>query len=158
TLVAIGFSLFGIYATLRAFEGNYFEVGNLLSPFYSPKLQFAWWHLSPALLILPVPLLFRATCYYYRKAYYRSFFFLPLSTFSPRACGVTGKADKNYTGETRFPWVFQNIHRYALYLAAIVLAILWWDALQTLFAAGHFMSFKHLQLSVGSLVFFANVY
>lgn len=162
TLVAIGFGLFGIYATLRAFEGNYFEVGNLLSPFYSPKLEFKWWPLSPALLILPIPLLFRATCYYYRKAYYRGFSFLsglPLfSTFSPRACGVVGQADPKYEGEAGFPFVLQNIHRYAFYLAAVVLSILWWDAVQTLFEGGHFMEFSYLQVSWGTIVYFANVY
>ena len=31
----------------------------------------------PALLILPFPLGFRLTCYYYRKAYYRAFFWSP---------------------------------------------------------------------------------
>ena len=35
---------------------------------------------NPALLVLPFPLTFRLTCYYYRKAYYRAFF------WSPPAC------------------------------------------------------------------------
>jgi hypothetical protein len=37
------------------------------------------------------------------------------------------------------------------------LAILWWDALQTLFAADHFFNFGYFQVSVGSIVYFANV-
>jgi len=41
-----------------------------------------WWPFSPALLILAGPLGFRATCYYYRKAYYRAFF------LDPPACAV----------------------------------------------------------------------
>ena len=41
-----------------------------------------WCQLSPALLILVIPLGFRLTCYYYRKAYYRSFW------LSPPACAV----------------------------------------------------------------------
>ena len=41
-----------------------------------------WYPLSPALLILVFPLGFRMTCYYYRKAYYRSFW------LSPPACAV----------------------------------------------------------------------
>ena len=65
-----------------------------LSPFYSPCLgdcvegssdfgqPFAWWPLSPALIILIFPLGFRLTCYYYRKAYYRAFW------LSPPACAV----------------------------------------------------------------------
>src|SRR5581483_945468 len=42
----------------------------------------SWWNISPAFLILWIPGGFRATCYYYRKAYYRSFF------LSPPACAV----------------------------------------------------------------------
>jgi len=35
--------------------------------------------LSPAFLILIGPLSFRLTCYYYRKAYYRSFWLAPVA-------------------------------------------------------------------------------
>ncbi|MGA2430839.1 MAG: succinate dehydrogenase, partial [Candidatus Acidiferrum sp.] len=64
---------FGLYATLRAFEGKFYEWGPYLSPFYSPLIDPShhWWRWSPAILILGGPLSFRATCYYYRKAYYR---------------------------------------------------------------------------------------
>lgn len=148
------FTLFIIYATWRAFENQYYEIGNLLSPFYSPKISWPYWtetlHLSPAILILWIPAGFRATCYYYRKAYYRSFF------GTPPACSVSGYKNFQYQGETKFPFVFQNIHRYMFYLATIVLAILWWDALQTLFAAEHFFNFGYLQVSVGTIVFFLN--
>jgi len=67
---------FGLYATLRAFEGRFYEWGPYLSPFYSPLIDqgHRWWKFSPALLILAGPLGFRTTCYYYRKAYYRAFF------------------------------------------------------------------------------------
>ncbi|MBY0549841.1 MAG: hypothetical protein K2W95_21390 [Candidatus Obscuribacterales bacterium] len=164
TLVLVGLSLFGLYGVFRVFENNYYEVGNLLSPFYSPKLEFTWWKWSPAILILWIPGLFRATCYYYRKAYYRAFF------GTPTACGVKaatpvspmigfltkgGKSD--YTGESTGLWSLQNIHRYAFYLATLVLAVLWWDALVTLFAADHFFNFAYLQVSVGTIVFFWNV-
>jgi hypothetical protein len=66
---------FSIYATLRAFEGKFYEWGPYLSPFYSPLIDplHHWWKFSPALLILAGPLGFRATCYYYRKALYRAF-------------------------------------------------------------------------------------
>jgi len=73
---------FGIYATLRAFEGKFYQWGPYLSPFYSPLIDehHRWWKFSPALLILGGPLSFRATCYYYRKAYYRAFSWtLPLA-------------------------------------------------------------------------------
>ena len=75
---------FGAYATLRAFEGTYYEWGPYLSPFYSPLIDphHRWWPFSPALLILVFPLGFRVTCYYYRKAYYRAFF------LDPPACAI----------------------------------------------------------------------
>ena len=104
------------------------EVGPYLSPFYSPEIVTKWTvlgrHFSPALFILPFPLFFRATCYYYRKAYYRAFF------WDPPACAVGEIAPrKNYTGERAFPFVLQNLHRYAFYFAVVILVILWWDAL-----------------------------
>jgi hypothetical protein len=157
-VVAVGFLIFIAWATYRTFENNYYEVGNLLSPFYSPKIP--WPHFldflpaplrSPAVLILWIPAGFRATCYYYRKAYYRAYF------TTPPACAVSGYKGFKYKGETAFPFVLQNIHRYMFYFATVVLAILWWDALQTLFAADHFFNFGYFQVSVGSIVFFANV-
>ncbi len=151
TKILVVLTLFAIYGTYRAFENNWYEVGNLLSPFYSPKLEFSWWKFSPALLILPIPGLFRATCYYYRKAYYRAFF------GTPKACAVTGTANPRYTGESSGIWTLQNIHRYAFYMATLVLGVLWWDAFQTLFAAGHFFNFSYFQISVGTIVFFVNV-
>jgi hypothetical protein len=98
--------LFSIYATVRAFEGRYFEWGPYLSPFYSPLIDanHAWWPFSPALLILAGPLGFRATCYYYRKAYYRAFF------LDPPACAVS-ESRRRYKGETAFPFVLQIVHR-----------------------------------------------
>jgi len=121
-MVATGFTLFGIYATFRAFENNYYEVNQFLSPFYSPKFVFDWWHFSPAILILWIPAGFRATCYYYRKAYYRAYF------MTPPACGVVGTAGTGYSGETKFPFILQNMHRYFFYLSALVLLVLWYDA------------------------------
>ena len=111
---------FGLYATLRAFEGAFYDWGPYLSPFYSPLIdpQHHWWKFSPALLILAGPLRFRATCYYYRKAYYRAFF------LDPPACAVGEPANRKYRGETAFPFILQNLHRYFLYLAIIFLAFL----------------------------------
>src|SRR6202789_4510621 len=92
---------FGLYATLRAFEGKFYEWGPYLSPFYSPLIDanHRWWKLSPAILILGGPLSFRATCYYYRKAYYRAFF------LDPPACSV-GEPKPSYSAERRFPLFF----------------------------------------------------
>lgn len=145
TLVGIGFALFGIYATWRAvFEPKFYEVDCYLSPFYSPKIAADWWQWSPAILILWVPAAFRATCYYYRKAYYRAYF------MDPPGCGVGHFGGHHYSGETSIPFVFQNIHRYALYCALIVLGFLWWDAFVSLDLGGEF------HLGVGSLVLFIN--
>src|SRR5947207_15417552 len=65
---------FSVYATWRTFENDYYAFGSYLSPFYSPLIKPRWSPLSPAILIVWAPLGFRATCYYYREAYYRSFF------------------------------------------------------------------------------------
>ncbi len=65
--------------------------------------------------MLPFLLGFRLTCYYYRKAYYRAFW------QSPPACAVAEPHGK-YTGETRFPLIMQNVHRYFFYAAAAHLA------------------------------------
>ena len=115
---AIGLAVFGAYATWAALQGNHYEFGNYLSPFYSPVFKPKWWPLSSALLILGIPIGFRTTCYYYRKAYYRVFF------LDPAACAV-GEPRKGYSGETRFPFILQNAHRWFLYLALIFILILW---------------------------------
>ena len=138
--------LFGIYATLRAFEGAHYEWGPYISPFYSPLIDphHRWWPFSPALLILGGPLGFRLTCYYYRKAYYRAFF------LDPPACSVE-EPRRSYRGETAFPFVLQNLHRYFLYLALLFLAVLAVDAARSFSFDGHF------GVGVGSLVLTANV-
>lgn len=140
---------FSVYATWRAFEGSHYEWGPYLSPFYSPLIKPSWWPLSPALLILWAPLGFRATCYYYRKAYYRAFF------LDPPACAVGESRPHRYSGETRFPFILQNLHRYFLYVAIIFLVILWYDAIVAFWfdsPAG-----KQFGIGVGSLVLLANI-
>ena len=120
---ALGLGLLGLYATWAAFQGAHYEFGNYLSPFYSPLLKPAWWPISPAFLILWIPAGFRGTCYYYRKAYYRAFF------ADPSACAV-GEPRKGYRGEVGFPWAIQNLHRYFMYFASILLVFLWWDVIR----------------------------
>jgi hypothetical protein len=128
------FAAFIVYATFRAFYGADYYSAPYLSPFYSPCLTdscvegssdfgqpLSWWSLSPALIILIFPLGFRLTCYYYRKAYYRAFW------LSPPACAVAEPHTK-YTGETRFPLILQNIHRWFWYAAVVVGVILTYDA------------------------------
>ncbi len=130
----IVFLTFVVYSTWRAFEGANYYAEPYLSPFYSPCLTsecvqgssdfgqpISWWSLSPALIVLIFPLGFRLTCYYYRKAYYRAFW------VSPPACAVA-EPHSGYSGETRFPLILQNIHRWFLYAAAVVAAVLTYDA------------------------------
>src|SRR3981189_877364 len=120
---------FGVYATLRAFEKANYSWGPYLSPFYSPLIdpQHHWWPFSPALLILVGPLGFRATSYYYRKAYYRAFF------LDPPACAVAELGKHRYRGETAFPFILQNLHRYFLYAGFILLFFLWRDTFRAFF-------------------------
>ncbi len=143
---------FSVYATLRAFEGTNFAWGPYLSPFYSPLIDphHFWWKFSPALLILAGPLGFRATCYYYRKALYRAFL------LDPPACAVSESGKRNYKGETAFPFILQNIHRYFLYLAIIFLAFLWHDAYDGFFFTGR-LGRQEFGIGLGSLILLANV-
>src|SRR5699024_10757962 len=76
--------------------------------------------IPPPVFVLPFVLGFRLTCYYYRKAYYRSFW------ASPPACAV-GEPHRRYTGESRFPLILQNSHRYFFYVALLVALVLTWD-------------------------------
>jgi hypothetical protein len=127
---ALALALLIGYANWAAFLGadhyHYVENGaHYLSPFFSPYLKPGWlprW-LSPALVILWIPLGFRATCYYYRKAYYRVFFADPIE------CAV-GESRKGYCGELEFPFILQNLHRFFLYAAIIVLVFLWKDVVE----------------------------
>jgi hypothetical protein len=131
------------YTTWAAFAHADYYWAPYISPFYSPCLATTclharagsltdvhvptlglfgpWWVISPAVIILVVPLGFRLTCYYYRKAYYRSFW------LSPPSCAVA-EPHRRYTGETRFPLVLQNIHRYFFYLGLVLNAVLTYDA------------------------------
>jgi hypothetical protein len=133
--IFVGLSLFVIYATWAAFQNAHYHYGPYLSPFYAPEIwgdsphawfgpKPDWWPalapFSPALLILPFPGLFRFTCYYYRGAYYKSFW------ADPPACAV-GEPRKGYWGENTLPLIFQNIHRYFMYIAVIFLFLLAYD-------------------------------
>ena len=150
--------LLDLAGLLRA--SNYFSEP-YLSPFYSPCLSddcvpgaadfgqpFGWWPLSPALLILIFPLGFRLTCYYYRKAYYRAFW------LSPPACAVAEPHGK-YTGETRFPLIVQNIHRWFWYAAVVVALILTYDVLLAFGPAEGESDGIHMGL--GTLIMLVNV-
>ena len=163
-LITVGvFVSFIIYATFRAFENKNYFAEPLISPFYSPcistvcvegaahfgtpvgALTIFGFLISPALFILIFPLGFRLTCYYYRKAYYRSFW------MSPPACAVA-EPHKKYTGETRAPLILQNGHRWFFYAGLVLNIILTYDAV---------IAFKNPEgewghMSVGTLILLAN--
>ena len=159
-ITVVGLLAWLIYAVVRVYMHRWFwvEDHHYLTPFYSPCITErctdgsahfgsflpAWWIIPEAALTLPFLLLFRLTCYYYRKAYYRSFW------LSPPACAVPDN-HTSYSGETRFPLVFQNAHRYAFYAAAIISVINTYDAILA------FHSPEGFGFGLGNLVLVFNV-
>jgi hypothetical protein len=137
---------FVVYTTVRMFEGTHYRWGPYLSPLASPYIEtkdLGIPLITPAILVLPFPGLFRLTCYYYRKAYYRSFGLLP------PACAVGARSPGHYNGERKL-LVFQNLHRYALYVALLFLVFLWHDFVQSLRWDGE------LGMGLGSVAIFLN--
>jgi len=156
---------FVAYATWAAFQNADYYKAPYLSPFYSPciasicrtaraagKLAHPpmvgilgpWWVISPAIIVLVVPGGFRLTCYYYRKAYYRSIW------QSPTACAV-GEPHKRYSGETRLPLILNNAHRWFFYLGVAFNCILTWDAVEAYhFPDGWGMGLGSLVLTVNA--------
>jgi hypothetical protein len=142
---------FGIYSLtiVLLYPGEYRDY---ISPFYSPPIPRPDWlpgFITAPLFILWIPLGFRATCYYYRKAYYRAFF------WDPPACSAGAqerepRSAENYRGE-RALFVLNNVHRYFLYASFVVVVFLWYDAILTFFPGGSF------GVKVGSLIFLINV-
>lgn len=125
-LVFVSLSIFFGWLTISIFLDNWeFEIGPYLSPVFEPKLFEANdnFFISPALVVLLGPVPFRATCYYYRRAYYRSYF------LSPPACAV-GDVGRTYKGETIFPFIMQNLHRFSMYMAVLFIPILWYGAIK----------------------------
>lgn len=162
--VFIGLSTFIAYSTWAAFQNRHYTFGPYLSPFYSPELLGdsphswfgakpaawpAWLPFSPALLILPIPGLFRLTCYYYRGAYYKAFW------MDPPSCTV-GEPRSRYWGESSFPLILQNGHRYMLFLSLGVLAILWVDAGKAFWFVDPQTGSGRFGVGVGTLVLFTN--
>lgn len=163
TITVVVLTAFIVYTTWAVFVNRDYYYGvhrDLISPFFSPCIVngctsgahgttvfFSWWPagLTPALLILGGPLGFRLTCYYYRRAYYRGFW------GSPPNCGVSD-AHGSYTGESRFPLVLQNIHRYFFLIGLIFNVILTMDAVMAFRMPGA----GGIGVSIGSLVLVVN--
>jgi hypothetical protein len=181
----LGLLAFVIYGNVVVFQGKYFEIRQdkkefsgpvrfpYLAPFYAPLIfdktsphawihqdRPSWWPewapFSSAMLILIFPLGFRFTCYYYRKAYYRSFWADPL------ACAV-GEPRRGYWGENHWPLLLQNCHRYFMYFAVAFLVLLAWDAYQAFWWPTNYFGLplqfeaRQFGVGVGSLIMVANV-
>jgi len=162
-LVTVGFlTAFVVYSTWAVFQNGHYYVGasahrDLISPFFSPCLTascvhgargalfITWWAISPGILVLGGPLGFRLTCYYYRKAYYRSFW------QSPPACGVAD-GHGSYSGESRFPLILQNVHRYFFFIALAFNTILTIDAVMAFRMPGD----GGIGVSLGTVVLVVN--
>jgi hypothetical protein len=149
-LVLLGFSAFIVYSTWAALQGDHYTYGPYLSPMYSPLFNIArpdwlpaFLPFTPAMLILWAPGGFRLTCYYYRGAYYKAFW------ADPPGCTV-GEPRKTYLGERSFPLILQNVHRYFLYLAIVIICILAYDAYKAMWFDGKF------GIGVGTLVMIVN--
>lgn len=163
-VILLVLSSFIVYATWAAFQGAHYSAGPYLSPFYSPVLfgdpahawfgpQPSWWPLiipfSPAWLILWAPGGFRLTCYYYRGAYYKSFW------ADPPACGV-GEPRKTYLGENSFPLILQNTHRFFLYLAIVFVFVLLYDAWKAMWFTDPVSNEATFGIGVGTIILTAN--
>ncbi|RLK61530.1 hypothetical protein [Actinokineospora cianjurensis] len=156
-LTNLGLFAFVAYATVRSFMGKWYWIEDYgyLTPFYSPCLsesclpgsshfgtplpELPGW-IPLGFVALPFLLGFRLTCYYYRKAYYRSVW------QSPPACAVA-EPHASYSGETRLPLIVQNAHRYFFYVALLVSVVNTYDAVVALTHG----------LGVGNLVLLTNV-
>jgi hypothetical protein len=150
------------YGLIRAATQKYYWVAeyHYLTPFASPCLSDScepgsshfgtpfpeFPPLIPfAIFTLAFLLAFRLTCYYYRKAYYRAFW------LSPPACAV-GEPHGKYSGETRFPLIIQNAHRYFFYAAVLISLINTYDAILAFHGSSGGFGF-----GLGNVVLVANV-
>ncbi len=107
----------------------------LTDPFYTPTV-----------LILPLVVLFRLTCYAYRKDYHRHLF------RHPNGCLTDIRLDANtrgYSGETGF-FRLENLHRYFMYTAWGVLPFFFYDVYKSMVYSGSFT------FTVGTIILAVN--
>lgn len=148
------------YVIVRLFMRNWYYVPehNYLTPLYSPCIStlctpgsshfgtifgdLPVWIPLP-IIVFPILLGFRGTCYYYRKAVYRSI------VQSPTACAVE-EPGKRYRGESRFPFLVMNSHRYFFYAATLLLLINTYDAVLAFFPERGF------GVGLGSIILLVN--
>jgi hypothetical protein len=151
-----------VYATVHVFLGRWYWVPryHYLTPFYSPCISGEcaagssslgqWFGRVPpiipyAAVSLPFVLGFRLSCYYYRKAYYRAFW------RAPAACAVR-EPHASYSGETRFPLILQNLHRFFFYATVLISALNTYDIVQAFRGPDGSFGF-----GLGTLIMLANV-
>jgi len=155
-------TLWVTYATVHVFLGHWYFVPqyHYLTPFYSPCVGGecvpgsatlgTWIPAVPpiipyAFVSLPFVLGFRLTCYYYRRAYYRAFW------RAPAACAVR-EPHATYSGETRFPLIMQNLHRYFFFMVLLISILNTYDLTQAFRGPdGNF------GLGLGTIVMLVNV-
>ena len=130
TFVAVVLTLFGVYTAWVVLFQPVSQYAPYLSPFASPLITVG--RIPPGIFVVWAPLIFRATCYYYRKAYFRSFF------WHPRSCAVPEPHRGRYHGETRFPWVLNNLHRFTFYVIVVQVLFLIADAFLAFDFGGRF--------------------
>jgi hypothetical protein len=161
-ITAVLLTIWVTYATVHVFIGKYYWVPryHYLTPFYSPcvsgectpgSASVGTWigSLPPiipyAFVSLPFVLGFRLSCYYYRRAYYRAFW------RAPAACAVREPRAK-YTGETRFPLLGQNLHRYFWAVVVVVSVLNTYDVAQAFRGPN-----GNFGLGIGTLIMLINV-
>jgi hypothetical protein len=161
-VTAVLLTIWVTYATVHVFIGHWYWVPkyHYLTPFYSPCISGEcaagsstlgrWLPAVPpiipyALVSLPFVLGFRLTCYYYRRAYYRAFW------RAPAACAVR-EPHARYTGETRFPLIMQNLHRFFFYLVVLISILNTYDMTQAFRGPDGDFGF-----GLGSLIMLVNV-
>lgn len=125
-LMLLGLVAAVVYLTWSAIHSTGYMWGPYISPVYAASWIPSWWKISPAFLLLWIPIGFRATCYYARKVYYRSVF------LDPGNCAAPEPYRKNYKGETAFPFILNNFHRYFLYLAIALTVLHWFEFFRSL--------------------------
>jgi hypothetical protein len=161
-LTAVLLTIWVTYATVHVFVGHWYWVPqyHYLTPFYSPCISGEcapgssslgqWLPALPpiipyALVSLPFVLGFRLTCYYYRRAYYRAFW------RAPAACAVR-EPHASYSGETRFPLIMQNLHRFFFYMVIVISVLNTYDVVQAFRGPN-----GDFGLGLGTLIMLVNV-
>lgn len=160
-LTVIGLLAWMAYVTVRIMTQEHYWVEDFhyLTPFFSPCVTESC-HANAALFgrflpefpplipfaifTLPLLFLFRFTCYYYRKAYWRSF------ANRPRGCAIPDKSTP-YKGESKWPMIINNSHRYFFYVAVIISCINTYDAILAFHSPGGF------GIGLGTIIIWLNV-